>query len=281
MQSAVLRAETYLAKDAERIIQFTLTRQNPDGGFRGKDQSSDLYYTMFAVATLTAFDADFDREKVLNYLQSHEEANLDLVHLACLVRSFANLTDNPPDETLCERITNQLEIYRSADGGYSLSPNAQYSSAYACFLAIGLLQDLCIEPPQPQAIIKSLELLKLPNAAYTNDQQIPFGATSPTAAAVTTLLQLNQPIDPQSVEFLFSQCSPDGGFFAFENAPLPDLLSTATAIHTLSVAGADLKKIKEPCLDFVKSLWLPREVTVLTPQKKPSIVNIIIMDCLL
>ena len=39
---------------------------------------------------------------------------------------------------------------------------------------------------------------------------------------------------------------------------MPDLLSTATALHALSGLHADLESIKEPCLDFIDSLWTNR-----------------------
>jgi hypothetical protein len=38
-------------------------------------------------------------------------------------------------------------------------------------------------------------------------------------------------------------------------APMPDLLSTATALHALAGLQAPLDAIREPCLDFVDSLW--------------------------
>jgi hypothetical protein len=36
---------------------------------------------------------------------------------------------------------------------------------------------------------------------------------------------------------------------------MPDLLSTATALHALSALHAPFDDIREPCLDFVDSLW--------------------------
>jgi len=38
-------------------------------------------------------------------------------------------------------------------------------------------------------------------------------------------------------------------------APIPDLLSTATALHALAVTGFEIDTIKERCLDFIDSLW--------------------------
>jgi hypothetical protein len=38
-------------------------------------------------------------------------------------------------------------------------------------------------------------------------------------------------------------------------APLPDLLSTATALHALAAMHVDFSAAKEPCLDFIDTLW--------------------------
>jgi hypothetical protein len=36
---------------------------------------------------------------------------------------------------------------------------------------------------------------------------------------------------------------------------MPDLLSTAVALHALDGMQVDLTPFKEPCLDFIDSLW--------------------------
>ena len=41
-------------------------------------------------------------------------------------------------------------------------------------------------------------------------------------------------------------------------APIPDLLSTATALHALAGMHVSFEDIKEKCLDFVDSLWTGR-----------------------
>ncbi len=42
------------------------------------------------------------------------------------------------------------------------------------------------------------------------------------------------------------------------NAPMPDLLSTATSLHALAGLQLPLERIKEPCLDFIDTLWTNR-----------------------
>jgi hypothetical protein len=55
-------------------------------------------------------------------------------------------------------------------------------------------------------------------------------------------------------QWLLARCR-HGGFFANPDAPVPDLLSTATALHALRSLHAPLDAIREDCLDFVDSLW--------------------------
>jgi len=55
--------------------------------------------------------------------------------------------------------------------------------------------------------------------------------------------------------WLLQRCHERGGFFAAPRAPVPDLLSTATALHALAALHADIGSLREPCLDFVDTLW--------------------------
>ena len=45
---------------ARRTRDYVLSRRDADGGFRGRAESSDLYYTMFALLCLDALDANDD-----------------------------------------------------------------------------------------------------------------------------------------------------------------------------------------------------------------------------
>ena len=45
---------------------------------------------------------------------------------------------------------------------------------------------------------------------------------------------------------------------ALPATPVPDLLSTATALHALSALHVPIAGLREPCLDFVDSLWTNR-----------------------
>ncbi len=63
------------------------------------------------------------------------------------------------------------------------------------------------------------------------------------------------PVPDEIAPWLLARHRPEGGFFATPMAPMPDLLSTATALHALAALQVDFEAIKEPCIDFVDSLW--------------------------
>ena len=78
------------------------------------------------------------------------------------------------------------------------------------------------------------------------------------AAAVLLLRHLGVTPDASLADWLLARANPEGGFFAAPDAPIPDLLSTATALHALSAMQAPLEPVRESCLDFIDSLWTNR-----------------------
>jgi len=257
MIDAAAKVPGQLTDSTDLVAEFTAGRINRDGGFRGRTAKSDLYYTVFGIESLIALGAPLDSDHVLGYLNGFADGNsLDLVHLACLARCRANLRQ--PEHTeheLNEKIAHRLEFHRCADGGYSNSMGAKSGTAYACFLALGAYQDLDLDIPNPAGLIECILSLQRPDGAFANDATIQTGSTPATAAAVTTLHYLNCTPPPPSVQWLLARSRATGGFLAAPVAPIPDLLSTATAIHALALAKAPLDDIKQPTLEFIDSLW--------------------------
>jgi hypothetical protein len=256
----VARLAPRLLQDSTgRVAAFLRGQMNPDGGFKDRAGGSDLYYTVFGVEALFALRADVPPAPLEQYLRSFGDgAAADLVHLACLARGWANLPPAALDPATCDAILRRIEGYRSHDGGYHAEPGAAQGTLYGCFLALGAYQDLRVEIPAPDGIVRCVQGLRAADGGYANQHDVPLGLTPSTAAAVTLLRQLGEPVDPAVGQWLLSRCRPDGGFYATPLAPIPDLLSTATALHALAGLKADLGALKEPCLDFVDSLWSPR-----------------------
>jgi hypothetical protein len=97
--------------------------------------------------------------------------------------------------------------------------------------------------------------LRTADGAWSNEPGIPVGSTTATAAMVALHRHLEMSPPPEAVDWLMKRCLASGGFLAMPNAPLPDLLSTAVSLHALEAVQADFSRLKEPCLDFVDSLW--------------------------
>lgn len=239
---------------ARRVEDFVRSQQNPDGGFRDRDGRSDLYYTSFAVDTLTALQREIP-ETLTDFLGGQEPAGLDFVHAACLARLLSTVRDQTPRSRVDAALA-RLEDFRSTDGGYNQSPGASGGSSYACFLAYGAYADHGMIPPQPEGIARCLQSVAQPGGGWANDSLFPVANVPSTAAAVAVARNLRLPIPLETADFILGAFHPEsGGFLPFPGAPLPDLLSTAVALHALDGLQADLSAVKEPCLDFIDTLW--------------------------
>jgi prenyltransferase beta subunit len=249
-------APRLLGESADLVASFLRSRLNEDGAFQDRAGRSDLYYTVFGLEGLIALRADLPSERVARYIRTFGDGEgLDFVHLTCLARGWAALP--PPFTQECPRavLAQRVEEHRSLDGGYDATPGAEQGTLYGCFLALGAYQDLGMSLPDPAAVVRCVQGLRAEDGGYANQHDMPLGLTPPTAAAVALLRQLEAPVPPNLAEWLLARCHPDGGFFATPLAPMPDLLSTATALHALAGMHADLEPIKEPCLDFLDTLW--------------------------
>ena len=252
-------APAVLGDEASGLVEtFVREQQNDDGGFRDRDGVSDLYYTSFAIDALTALQLPLPEKSLYSYLRSHSEEldQLDFVHLCCLLRSLSALKENS-DSSLVDTALSAVESYRTPDGGYNQAPDSDTGSAYACFLAYGSYSDQQRELPNPGGVTSCLDsLADREDGGWANDTLFPVTNVPATAAAVALSRNLRHPIPDSTSDFLLSAFHPaGGGFLPFPGAPLPDLLSTAVALHALDGLQADFSRLAEPCLDFIDSLW--------------------------
>ena len=240
------------------VATYLQEQFNEDGGARDRDGVSDLYYTVFTLDSLSALQAATP-EHTVQFLRSFGDGGeLDLVHLACLARCWSGMPHDEPSPSLANSIADNLERFRSLDGGYNNKPGNQHGTVYHAFLAFGAHQDLGRTCPDTDALTSSLESLRSKDGAFANTPGLPLGVTTVTAAAVTLLRHLDHSVDASLGQWLLARLHGGGGFLAAPQAPMPDLLSTATALHALSGMQVDFAPLKEPCLDFIDTLWTGR-----------------------
>jgi hypothetical protein len=251
-------APKVLGDSADLVRAFFARQFSPEGGAMDRAGTPDLYYTIFALTGLRAMLAEGEianrKSQIANWLRSFGDgAELDFIHLSALARCWAaiGLEDVPADPLLA-----RIEAHRSRDGGYDADTGADHGNAYGCFVALGAYQDLGRELPEPLRMVQCLKFLETPDGAWANARGLKVGSTNATAAAVTLLHQLGVPVNQSVGDWLLAQAHPDGGFLAMPSAPMPDLLSTATALHALSCLEREVPPaIRERCLDFIDTLW--------------------------
>lgn len=253
-------APKVLGESAELVADFLRRQQNPDGGFKDRSGRSDLYYTVFGVEGLLALQQGVSRPMVEEYLSTFGEGReLDFVHLCCLARCWAGLArlGHPVlrDEQR-RRLLDRIQAFRSRDGGFNVSAGSPTGTVYAAFLALSAHQDLEASLPEEFGLLESLKRCETSEGGWANQPGLADGATNATAAALTVLRQLGASLHPRAGAWLLAQCHPQGGFRAAPATPIPDLLSTATALHALAGLSREVgEPVKERCLDFVDSLW--------------------------
>jgi prenyltransferase beta subunit len=295
MYKTVNGAHGVLGDSAEAVRRFLRQQLAPDGGFRGRDGRSDLYYTVFGLEASLAMGVEVPRERVSEYLDGFGVGeSLDLVHLAALIRCRANLIDAGIGRMEAQArgtIAEHLMGYRSQEGGFDMAPNAERGSAYGSFLALGAWQDLGVDCPDAEAVADSIASLQRPEGGYANEAAMTAGATPATAAAISVLHYLKRPVPESAIRWLLARAHPLGGFeaipvgrasrpcsegemcgesvspadFARDVAGseartpspriMPDLLSTATALHALSLIGVRVDDMRDKHLDYLDSLW--------------------------
>lgn len=249
-------APKLLGDSTELVARFLRSRFHPEGGVMDRDGKPDLYYTVFGLEGLLALQEKLPSELTRSWLGKHGDGERhDFVHLCCLARCWATIGMDGLPEAARTSLAARIEKYRTPDGGYHQAPNRKNGSAYGCLIAWGAYQDLGLLPPDAMNIALCMDSLETPDGAWSNEPGIRLGSTTATSAMLSLYRHLQMPAPPASVEWLVRQCLSGGGFLAIPGAPIPDLLSTAVALHALSGNDAAIERVREPCLDFVDSLW--------------------------
>jgi len=263
LQVARLARRT-LGEAADLVVSFLRSLALPGGSYRNRGGSPDLYYTSFALDALVALDAlpcDEERSAATRgYLDSFADGRgLDFVHRCCLARAWASQPVAALPAAVRAALLAGVAGQRAADGGYNSRGGAARGTAYGCFLAVNAHADLRQPLPatgaEADAIAACIASLRAADGGWSNSGGQPEGSTTATAAAVATLRSLGRPVPPDVGGWLLARQHPAGGFTAAADAPIPDLLSTAVALHALDALDVPWRDHRDRTLDFLDTLW--------------------------
>ncbi len=237
----------------KQILDFTLKHLMPDGGFKGRAGQSDIYYTFFGVQLLSIL-SDGISEHIFEYIDSVKELETyDLIHLTCFLRTenLLNRLKKFPDKT---RQYHLLEKFRTDTGGFCIAKNTQSSSVYASFLAYLTCLECDIQfSHDPKEIIECIKKFRAEDGSYAEIAEMETGTLTVTCAAVILLYDITGHTDETAVAWIINRQAETGGFYASENAFLPDLVSSASAVFCLNRINQK-QLVNENILDFVESL---------------------------
>ncbi len=245
---------------------FVITRQLPDGGFPGRQGGADLYYSDFALRILTLFAPEDDAVGRLQGHLAHLRSltpPLDLITCFSLLHLRRLLQRGDRALTLeLPPILHCLEAHRSAEGGFARQPGGA-GSAYATFLAALCGEMLDRAFPAAEQAVAALRNLQCADGGFRDlpdDQRGQLGQTNATAAALAFFVLrdvLTAGIADPALAFLLAMQSADGGWRAHAEAPLSDLLSTFTAVMTLSALDALPRANLATLARFLRQLAVP------------------------
>jgi len=253
------RGATSLGTEAAKSVRnFVLSQLNEDGGFRGRSRESDIYYTVFGLQCAQALDLDLPAKPIGNFLQRCAGADeLDFVHLCCLARSIEILGQGGIPELARWAVQGKRRLAACVcrEGGYHRLPDRPWGSVYESFLGM-LTCEAFSEPfPDPHKMGQCLARRQRSSGGFVNDDGFGTPTTPVTAAALEICRELELPTPLRTREWLTARLSPKGGFCAAALVPMPDLLSTATALYAARNQGWIEQVPIKTSVEFVTSVW--------------------------
>ena len=225
--------------------QYLLAAQREDGGFGGREGGSDLYYTGFALRSLSILGELYGpvAERAAAFLQSRMRGQEAIVDFLSLVYGGMLLDTSAGIDIFANSagdwrssVAAALEALRREDGGYAKAAEGTASSTYHTFLVLLCRQLIEREAPQPERIISFLKSQQAEDGGYREIRVSKRAGTNPTAAAIGAL-QILGGLDEEArrttIDFLAEMQTEEGGLRANTRIPIADLLSTFTGLLTL------------------------------------------------
>ncbi|MCA9247481.1 MAG: geranyl transferase [Planctomycetales bacterium] len=254
----------------ERHANFFRSMQRADGGFRGRSDESDLYYTGFALRGLALLGelGGATAERATEFLARQLGGNASVVDFLSLVYSGRLLEMSTGHDAFAaaradwaRATAEMLESLRRDDGGYAKGPEGAAGSTYHSFLVVLCRQLIDAPLIEPQRLAEFVLSQRREDGGFVEIRAMRRSGTNPTAAAIGLLKildRLNDEVREDAIDFLLDLQTDEGGLRANTRIPIADLLSTFTGLLTLEDLGARFEVDRAELLGFVESLELPQ-----------------------
>ena len=250
----------------EELRAYYLAALDQNGGFRGRKGSGDLYYSGFAIRGLFLLGMLDDKQllsRIVGFLdEQYRRNNLSPVDMLSWTFCTALVNAVQGKEFLPEQtasLIDRWETFRRSDGCFAGSDKSAASSTYTTFLT-AIFYELLGEPERSLSIsVEPILDRQRPDGGFVELPPLRYSGTNPTAAAVglLTILEVPLPDKRKTIDFL-NQCQQStGGFQAHARIPLPDLLSSFSAVMALHDLDAVDLVNRSALRNFITSLRSP------------------------
>jgi hypothetical protein len=132
-------------------------------------------------------------------------------------------------------------------------PNGDPHSPYSRFMWLSMAEDSGRRVGNRKEIAEAMRAYRVPGGGYSNVRGAYAATTNATSAAIMVIGQSEGYRESGDSSYLRELQHGSGGFGAAERVPVPDLLSTATALFALRQCG---EGPKYPARDFIEAHWL-------------------------
>jgi hypothetical protein len=253
IMDSMKRGKNRLTPDAvAHLSDYIKSQMLPDQSFMNKSGKSDLYYTLFGWMLCWVLQIKLDTLKMKAYLTQHDEDGLDLVHYASLKRCwliYRILTEG--------KLSVALHVLKGKKikglNEFKQIPHNDFEAPYTQYLWVSLQEDTGNRTSLAEQIVKSLAAYKTKDGGYLNVVGGTAATTNATVAALAVSGQLNGFLPNSTTDYLRRSQNKNGGFAVAASSPMPDLLSTATALFILHCYGI---KPQYPAWNFIVAHWL-------------------------
>jgi geranylgeranyl transferase type-2 subunit beta len=249
-----------------RHAAFLQAQQRGDGGFAGREGESDLYYTGFAVRGLALCGGLTEpvAQRTAEFLRAKMHAHVPIIDFLSLVYGGMVIEGTTGLDVFAAAapgwrvaVSEQLERFRRADGGYAKTDEGQSSSTYYSFLMALCNELIGRKIVEPQRLAEFVCSRQRDDGGFVELGPMQKSGTNPTAAAIGLLKLLDRLDDAtrqRTTDFLLDMQTDEGGLRANTRIPIADVLSTFTGLLTL----ADLDALAE--VDLVAAAGYVREM---------------------
>ena len=237
--STLQRGAEQLSDEAvSSIVCFVQSQQDAMGAFLNRSGKPDIYYTLFGWSLCLVLGIKIDAGNSNAYLKSINPDELDLVHYTAYVQCKV-LRKLLLGERLGAVVTALTLRNKSKElTDFTSVPHNDIHAPYSQYIGLTMKEAMGSHIKERKEVILQLECYRVIGGGYKNDIDATAATLNATVAALAVQGVLAEGNlkglkNNEDIAFLLGMQHDSGGFPATKMSPVPDLLSTATALFML------------------------------------------------